>query len=159
MKRYILLVLLIIWMGIIFYFSSQGSTSSTKQSDVIINDGIIKTVKIFDKNLDENSLYLKLYTPVRKNAHLFEYFVLGLLSYLYINTYKISKNKKFLISIIFCFLYACSDEIHQVYVPGRDGRITDVLIDTLGSFICLTIIFIKIKINEKYLHKSKNDLE
>ena len=30
-------------------------------------------------------------------------------------------------------LYAVSDEIHQIYVPGRAGRLSDVLIDSAGA--------------------------
>ena len=32
-------------------------------------------------------------------------------------------------------LYAASDEWHQLYVTGRAGRMSDVLIDSLGIFI------------------------
>ena len=38
------------------------------------------------------------------------------------------------------FLYAVSDEVHQIFVPGRAGQLRDVLIDTtgvlLGIFLC-----------------------
>ena len=35
--------------------------------------------------------------------------------------------------IAFCFLYACSDELHQHFTPGRACMFTDVLIDTGGA--------------------------
>ena len=38
------------------------------------------------------------------------------------------------------FLYACTDEFHQLFVPGRAGRFTDVLIDTTGGIIMLLFI-------------------
>ena len=28
--------------------------------------------------------------------------------------------------------YACMDEVHQIFVPGRAGRFTDVLVDSIG---------------------------
>ena len=37
-------------------------------------------------------------------------------------------------TIIIIILYSCSDEIHQLFIPGRSGEIRDVLIDTLGGF-------------------------
>lgn len=37
------------------------------------------------------------------------------------------------LSLLICALYACSDEIHQLMVPGRSGQISDVLLDTAGS--------------------------
>ncbi len=33
------------------------------------------------------------------------------------------------------FLYAVTDEIHQLFVPRRAGRVLDVCIDSLGSLI------------------------
>lgn len=43
--------------------------------------------------------------------------------------------KGFLFSLVFCILYAISDEVHQVFVPGRGAQVTDVLIDSFGAFI------------------------
>ncbi len=36
-------------------------------------------------------------------------------------------------SVLFCFFYACSDEIHQLFVSARSGRVLDVFIDTCGA--------------------------
>ncbi|MBQ3466792.1 MAG: VanZ family protein, partial [Oscillospiraceae bacterium] len=44
----------------------------------------------------------------------------------------------FLTGLLFCFLYACSDEFHQLFVPGRAGMFSDVLIDTVGVLFGLT---------------------
>ena len=38
-----------------------------------------------------------------------------------------------LFSAIVCVLYAATDEIHQLFVPGRGGQIRDVLIDSIGA--------------------------
>lgn len=37
-------------------------------------------------------------------------------------------------------LYALSDEVHQAYVPGRHGRLTDVMIDAFGSLIMIALL-------------------
>lgn len=37
-------------------------------------------------------------------------------------------------------LYAVSDEWHQTYVPGRNGRSLDVLIDGAGTLASLTVL-------------------
>lgn len=34
-------------------------------------------------------------------------------------------------------LYAISDEFHQSFVPGRNGRVTDVLVDAAGAALAL----------------------
>jgi VanZ family protein len=42
------------------------------------------------------------------------------------------------------FLYACSDEIHQLFVPNRSGELLDVLLDTFGGSLgVLSISFFK----------------
>ena len=47
------------------------------------------------------------------------------------------KGKIIIITVLICFLYAVSDEIHQSFVPGRACRLLDILIDTSGSaFFC-----------------------
>ena len=35
---------------------------------------------------------------------------------------------------IFCALYACSDEFHQYFVPGRSCKFFDVCVDSTGTF-------------------------
>ena len=48
--------------------------------------------------------------------------------------------------------YACTDEFHQLFVPGRSGQITDVMIDTLGGSIGVLIISV-ITLIKKLLKK------
>ena len=73
--------------------------------------------------------------PVRKCAHLTEYAILGVLLSLTISSYvtdsdsqKVSKWVTVTLPFIIGFLYAVSDEIHQLSVPGRSGQLRDVLI-------------------------------
>ena len=37
-------------------------------------------------------------------------------------------------------MYAISDEVHQLFVPGRSGQATDVLIDFSGSLAAILIL-------------------
>lgn len=41
---------------------------------------------------------------------------------------------------LFCALYACSDELHQYFVPGRSCRFFDVCVDSAGAF-CGALLF------------------
>ena len=136
MKKRINLLLVIIWMIFIFIMSSFNSTDSSSQSGFIVN--II--VNIFNIN-DIELLSL----IIRKMAHFTEYFILGLLVYNMAHSY----NKKTYISIIICILYAISDEIHQIFVPGRSCQISDMIIDVSGALLGIYFLFIlinKIKI-------------
>lgn len=146
MKKIILYILLIFWISLIFYLSHQPSVESSKLSNGVI-DKIIHTVEIIngheftDNELKMISNYLIF--PIRKLAHFTLYFVLGILTYNVVQLYM--NNKKILIiSILFCIIYACSDEIHQLFVSGRSGELRDVLIDTIGSLLGI-IISSKIK--------------
>ena len=137
-KRIILWILVILWMGVIFTFSSFNSSESSKQSKGIINFFIKNVVEIFDKDLTETEeleLVSSLHTPVRKLAHFSIYLVLGILVSLLLKTYNFTTKNIILLSILICFLYACSDEIHQLFISGRSGEFKDILIDTCGSSV------------------------
>lgn len=132
-KKRISIVLVILWMTVIFIMSSFNSTESSNQSNFIVN--II--VNLF--NIDNTKL---LSLIIRKLAHFTEYLILGLIVYNMIHQY----NKKNYIAIIICIIYAISDEIHQLYVPGRSCQILDMIIDTFGSMIGIyLLLFIKHK--------------
>lgn len=121
MKNKLNIILVLIWMLLIFLMSSYNANMSSEQSGVIVN--FIANI------LNINNLEL-LSLIIRKLAHYTEYLILGLLV---VNLLKDYHNKYLVISIIICILYATSDEIHQLFVPGRSCQFLDILIDTLGS--------------------------
>ena len=83
-----------------------------------------------------------LHNPIRKAAHMSEYAILAFLIYvpLLINVRFKKISGYFLATMSVCLIYAITDETHQLFVPGRDGRITDVIIDTIGSMIAALIL-------------------
>lgn len=82
---------------------------------------------------------------IRKLGHFSEYTMLGFWAYAHISNYKFStekiKNSRYaiVVSLVFSFLYAASDEFHQTFVAGRDGNIKDVLLDTSGALFGIII--------------------
>lgn len=144
---------LVLWMALIFSFSNQKDVDSSKVSDGFIDRTVVKIYKIFNENITkekENEIIEKYTYPIRKLAHYTLYFILGILSFLVVKDYSI--NKKLIIySLLICFLYACSDEFHQLFVIGRSARVLDVLIDTFGSFCSISIFYI---FNKKISKKS-----
>ena len=50
-----------------------------------------------------------------------------------------------LFSEIIAFLYACTDEFHQLFTDGRGSHFTDVLIDSCGAFIAILIVGILVR--------------
>ena len=138
-RKVIKIILVLLWMVMIFLLSNEEAVKSSKKSD----DLIIKSVELFTgKSLSdqEKEKVLKyLVFPVRKCAHLSLYLILGILVISLLREYMVINTKLVLLSLLICFLYACSDEIHQLFVPGRSGEVRDVLIDTLGA--CLGVSF------------------
>ncbi|MCI9435156.1 MAG: VanZ family protein [Bacilli bacterium] len=147
-KKIIIYILLISWMGLIFFFSHQSAIDSDKVSSGVI-DKIIHTIEIISNHkLTDNELELisnYLVFPIRKLAHFTLYFILGILFYNLIKSYIKNNKKRIIVSLLFCLLYACSDEIHQIFIPGRSGEIRDVLIDSIGSFMGIILIYVFLK--------------
>ena len=139
--RYILIIMIIINCIIIFRFSSEQSEKSDKTSGRVVNAIIELNPKT--RNLSQEEKEKKkeeIVVPVRKTAHFTVYTSLGIWLYLCAKTFEGKNKNKILISIALAFLYACSDEIHQVFVPGRSGDLRDVCIDTCGAMFGILIV-------------------
>lgn len=71
-------------------------------------------------------------------------------------TYAWSDKKRMLISLLVGIEYAILDEIHQLFIEGRAGKIEDVFIDTIGVSIGICIAMLVFKIVIKILQKRKD---
>ena len=135
MKKTISIVLLILWMIIIFSFSSADANKSTGTSDKVITTMIEIKDKITDQEtpINEKEIIVKNSSfYVRKIAHITEYLILGLLMFNTLKQFNIL-NKYY--AIILCILFSCTDEFHQLFIKGRSGSFRDVLIDTIGILL------------------------
>ena len=121
---------IIIWMIIIFLFSNQIADDSNAMSSGItaIFYNFLQKFKI-----DDILSYDMMNHLIRKLAHFTIYFILGVLVIRPFN--KPDSFSSFVKAVLICFLYACSDEFHQYFIPGRAMMFTDVLIDTCGSML------------------------
>ena len=152
MKKILLWILVLAWMGLIFYFSAQNAQQSTNQSRSIINKTNI--VDHEKTEVEQEKEIESLDSILRKTAHAGVFLVLGVLVCFLLKEYTLDIRKILLISFVFCLLYACSDEIHQLYVSGRSGEVRDVLIDSMGLIIGLLIFYLS---GLKIWKKVKND--
>ncbi len=151
MKKILWTSALILWMLVIFLFSNQNGEKSQKTSDGLIKNVVNIVYQINNKELTkekEEQLIESTSLIVRKMAHFTVYFILGIISYFTLKSYQV-QNIIFY-SILICVLYACSDEIHQLFSAGRSGKILDVMIDTSGSILGIYIIS---KINKKQINR------
>ena len=132
--------IVILCMLIIFSFSSDNSIQSSKKSEnVILEISSLFGVKGHRK---QQQMINKFFVPVRKCAHFFIYFVLGLSMISFLREFSIPVLKLLLLSIFLTFLYACSDEVHQLFVPGRSGQVSDVLLDTIGASVGVGLYYL-----------------
>lgn len=134
-KRIIYLILVIIWMIVVFRFSNQNGTKSQGSSDIITN----KIVEISDDYfaLDIKSSEDTISFVVRKLAHFSIYFLGGILIYNFINTFSINKKYIIIFSIVLGVVYACTDELHQLFIDGRSAQMMDVFIDSCGVVLAV----------------------
>lgn len=109
----------ILWMITIFYFSSRPRFGITHKF-------------LFD-------------FVIFKALHIIEYAILYFLFFrAFYKTTTLPLLQQFLFSFLLAFFYAISDEFHQLYVPTREGKIRDIIIDTVG--ITLAYFYNKIKL-------------
>lgn len=135
--RAIILLFIILWMLTVFGFSNQNGEQSSNLSREIASK-IVKT----EEQIDIVEPY------IRKLAHLSEYALGGMLFLAMALTFQISDKKRLLYSFLIGIEYAIIDEVHQLFIDGRAGKVTDVLIDSVGVAlgICtLMLVYILMK--------------
>jgi VanZ family protein len=143
----------IFMMVVIFRFSSStGIKSSGLSSNV--TDSLFNTMdKMVDLNLTpeaEQKWKEMIHTPLRKAGHFVEYALLSITVSLPL--YVVHKKRGrvlFLYTLVICFFYACTDELHQLFVPERSGQFTDVLIDSAGACFGFVLFWLFLLIKNK----------
>ena len=159
--RIVFLILSLLWMAQMFYFSSRTAVESTGNSNPIVEFVAEHLIPGYNGLSAQAKLKLLgiVTLLVRKAAHVFEYAVLTLLlSPVFAVRIKPSgRNKEdsankraeaargvslmgLLLPAVVSLLYAVFDEIHQTFVPGRSGEVKDVLVDCIGIAIAVGII-------------------
>lgn len=133
-KFRIYLGLTILWMIVIFLFSAQNAEESSSLSNGIF----LQLVHFFA--IPEEAVGTITFL-IRKAAHATEYGVLAILFYLLYGETR-ARQRRYRYAIASSFLYACTDEFHQLFVPGRAGMLQDVLIDTSGAGVALVLVYL-----------------
>ena len=123
---------MIIWMIFIFIMSNTNGNDSSSQSNFFANI-ILQFI-----NIDKETLTFL----IRKLAHMSEYAILALFTYYALIKIAFNKRIIFQITFLISFLYACSNEFHQLFISGRSGQFTDVLIDSTGCLIMLLFLYL-----------------
>ena len=146
-KKSISWLLVLLWMGIIFFFSAQSGPESGALSSNL-TEQIIALLKQF--NLDISVQVSSFESILRTNAHFIAYFILGILVFNALRWDDASPyHQSFIRAFIISVLYAISDEFHQYFVPERAAELKDVLVDSAGALSGILIIFLILRIRAK----------
>lgn len=131
----VFLVLALLWMIFIFFMSSRDAVQSGGYSSKVGETVCRFLLDDFDQKpvSEQLSIVDSIETPLRKLAHFTEFTILGILMFPAFSSFKTA----FLLSAV----YAVSDELHQLFVPGRSCELRDMLIDITG--VCLGLLMIR----------------
>ena len=136
--------MVVVVMFVIFYMSSQPGDLSGDISGGISHMLMEIYNAILGLNWNDVQILQMARTwdlPIRKLAHMTEFGILAVLVFCALRSYEKIKPYRYIVTIGLCMLYAISDEIHQLFVPDRDGNVVDVFIDTLGICIALGCVW------------------
>ena len=170
-----LLLLTLLWMCVIFWFSSRNEAESVGMSGSLLERLLeIIPFRRCVSDVARKVLKTRLHFAFRKLAHFTEYAVLGSLltgeAQLLFPKEKYSRRVRVFLRaflpVLLSFLYAGSDEIHQLFSSGRNGNMRDVMIDTAGAAFGMLVIkavshlfqFIKERRKRKKAEKAKEPL-
>lgn len=124
----------ILWAAVIFGFSTSAFT--TEHTSRII-------IPILRWLFPHATPYFidRMHHFVRKGAHVFEYFIFSLLLLNAIRNKRAWELKWAFLTVAIVFVYACSDEFHQIFVPGRGPAFRDVMLDTFAGILAQAAVW------------------
>lgn len=158
LKKIISIIFVLIWMGSLFSFSNQqgesSSSKSKKVSEIIVN---IIDIKHEYNEETRKQIVFGIEPYIRKIAHFSLYALGGILLMNAVRLFLLKENIQILISSGIGILYAMIDEIHQLVIPGRSGKITDVLIDSLGILTGIMVFMICNKVIKSIKEKIQKE--
>ena len=131
----------------IFYFSSQDAEASSQTSTGFAVFVLRLVIPGFDELTyrEKAAIFDQFGLFVRKAAHFTEFAMLGASLRLLFHALRL--RWPVLLAWIVGTLYACSDELHQMFVSGRAGMWQDVCIDSAGvlTAVLLTTLWLRLR--------------
>jgi len=134
----------IVWMGVIFILSGETGTESSGLSGAVV-DLLDKVTGVIGLHPDHDTMQL----VVRKCAHLLAYLILGALTTVAWRRWPGANRPAsgrgalrwdLIGPALIGIAYAGTDEVHQLFVAGRSGQATDVLIDAAGVLVGVGLV-------------------
>ena len=145
-KRIVHIIITLAIMLLIFIQSAMTGDLSGAESSFIVKI-IVAITGLTADNLE---------IIVRKAAHFTEFMLLGMSLTVNVTDFNDTRPRlkegwlRILIPWAIGTLYAATDELHQLFVPGRACSITDVCIDSVGAAVGVAVMTLLIA------HQSQN---
>ena len=150
-------VLAIVWMCIIFAFSAQPKEESGAVSASFTYHMVSSTRTFFHLDLSDarvKEISDAIEGLIRKAAHMVEFGILSVLLYIWIGQWEVGFLRRGATAFGATAVYAATDEIHQLFVPGRAGRFSDVCIDSAGALAGVIVFALLVKLVQ-HVHERK----
>ena len=117
----------VVWATCISWFSTGAFSAQSTNSYI---DPVLRY--LFGELSPETFRFA--HTIIRKSAHFTEYGVLAILLCRALTEPGERPTPAILARVIvLCAIYACLDELHQLFVPKRTGSLYDSALDTIGA--------------------------
>ena len=133
-------IITLLWVAVIFSFSLQPADTSSQLS-LGVGHWLIELLPeaFADKlpSMPQEQLEF-LHTLLRKAGHFSEYLILGMLSMFTVLQTEL-RHKKW-VALGFCLLVASVDETIQLFVSGRSGQVSDVVLDCVGALCGIVVL-------------------
>jgi len=133
---------LLLWMSVIFGASTElGSPVHTSR--------FVRPFLLWlNPHMSENTID-QVHYCIRKTAHAVEYAMLGFLIWRIVHSSLVLASHSaawhFRFALLLAALYAATDEAHQIFVPGREAAVHDVLLDTCGAGLGLAVTWCAVR--------------
>lgn len=150
-RKFTYITLTILTICFIFYNSTRNGTDSSSASNSVTSflNNILLTLHI---NININSYF------VRKLAHFFEFFLLGMFITFTFESFTGNEIKYLGYILFLSLLVPVLDETIQLFSVGRSSKVLDVLIDFSGAITGITYVFIFLHLKRKFKCNFKKDL-
>ena len=132
----------LLWMAVIFYLSSQPAETSNGLSRGV-TEMIIKSIDMIyplDVETSTASDWIdRMNNIVREYAHAAVFLILALFVLGALRRSGMRGFRAFFAAFAFCVAYALTDEVHQIFVPGRAWELGDLARDLCGALLGLVL--------------------
>ncbi len=144
-KRVLTLLLVIVWVAVIYWFSSQAMQETTQQTyEVLVRLGLATKAELI-RSTDPSVVLLKYLA--RKGAHLLLFTVLG--GFVTVAFFTLTRRvglRLVLPAWLIASLVGVADEVHQHFVPGRTMMLSDMALDAGGALLGVLVAWMAISV-------------